>query len=195
MPYWPSVSYLANLANAKLLLLENCEHFVKSSNRNRCWIAGANGSLLLSIPIAGGRSHKQLYSEVRVDDTKPWRRQHWQSIKSAYGKSPFFEFYEAELEAMYSSSSKQLWEFNLSLLNWLLKKLDIQPDIHPTKVFAPVEHQNDFRLYVPWQLAKLPPYYQCFSEKNGFQSDMAGLDLLFNLGPMASRQYLARLAV
>jgi len=194
LPYWPSASYLANLANTKLLLLENCEHFVKSSNRNRCWIAGANGALLLSIPISGGRSHKQLYREVLTDDAKAWRRQHWQSIKSAYGKSPFFEFYEAEIQALYTANDSLLWDFNLKLLHWLLAKLGMQLPIQCTETFLGMHPENDCRLYGPWQRREIPAYYQCFSEKNGFQTDMAALDLLCNLGPQGARQYLAKLS-
>ncbi len=194
LPYWPSISYLANLTNAKLLLLENCEHFVKSSNRNRCWIAGPNGALLLTIPISGGRSHKQLYREVVAENTKSWRRQHWQSIKSAYGKSPFFEYYEDELATMYYDQENQLWAINLHLLKWLLQKLRLHVEIQQTKDFLHQYEQDDCRLYAAWKRLDLPAYYQCFSEKNGFLSDLAGIDLLFNLGPEAARAYLTRIA-
>ena len=193
LPYWPSVSYLANLTNAKLLLLENCEHFVKSSNRNRCWIAGANGPLQLSIPIAGGRSHKQFYREALTDASKAWRRQHWHSIQSAYGKSPFFEFYELELASIYTSDENKLWEFNLLLIKWILEKLTLRPAIAYTDCFRPQYEQNDYRLYGTWQRSELPSYYQCFSEKTGFLSDMAGLDLLFNLGPQGAVSYLLKI--
>lgn len=194
LPYWPSVSYLANLANAKLLLLENCEHFVKSSNRNRCWIAGANGPMMLTVPISGGRSHKQLYREVVPDDSKSWRRQHWQSIKSAYGRSPFFEYYETEIHKLYASNESTLWEFNLKLLNWLLGKLGMQLQIQYTKDFHHPHTNHDFRLYATWRRTEMPSYYQCFAEKNGFQSDMAALDLLCNLGPQGAKHYLAKIS-
>lgn len=192
LPYWPSVSYLANLTNVKLLLLENCEHFVKSSNRNRCWITGANGVQLLSIPIAGGRSHKQLYNEVQIDSSKTWRRQHWHSIQSAYGKSPFFEFYAADLSAFYQQSENHLWTFNLQLLTWILQKLGMHLSIQKTEFFQLDHHLPDYRQSTPWRRKELAPYYQCFSEKHGFQTDLAALDLLLNLGPQASNAYLAQ---
>jgi hypothetical protein len=193
LPYWPSVSYLAKITIHKRLLLEKCEHFVKSSNRNRCFISSANGIQLLTIPIAGGRSHKQPYAETLIDHRLPWQRQHWHAIESAYGKSAFFEYYHPELKPLYEQSTEKLWEFNEQLLRWLLKKLQIEVEVDYSKSYVKSIPGLDARTSKGPHQNELPPYYQVFANKNGFLSDMAGMDLLFNLGPRAAKAYLLAL--
>lgn len=190
LPYWPSVSYLTKITIHKRLLLEKCEHFVKSSNRNRCFIGSANGIQLLTIPIAGGRSHKQPYAETLIDQRLPWKRQHWHAIESAYGKSAFFEYYQHELKQIYEQSPENLWDFNEKLLQWLLKKLQIQIIIDCSSSYEKTVACQDIRSSKGPLQKQLPSYYQVFADKNGFLSDLSGMDLLFNLGPMAAKAYL-----
>lgn len=190
LPYWPSVSYLAKITIHKRLLLEKCEHFVKSSNRNRCFIGSANGIQLLTIPIAGGRSHKQPYAETLIDQRLPWQRQHWHAIESAYGKSAFFEYYQHELRKLYELSPPNLWEFNEQLLHWLLKKLQMEVEVDYTKTYDKTAACLDARTSKGPLQRLLPSYYQVFADKNGFLTDLAGIDLLLNLGPKAAKAYL-----
>jgi hypothetical protein len=193
LPYQASIGYLTKLTNHPLLLLEKHEHFVKASSRNRCYIYGANGLHLLSIPVRGGRSHKQLYSETCIDYRQNWPRQHWHSLKSAYGKSPFFEYYETELGHLYAQRPELHWEWNLALFHWILKSLKLQVNMAFTQSFekplqAGLIDLRGLELRSPDQ--NWPVYYQGFASKHGFLADLAGIDLLFNLGPAASLQYL-----
>lgn len=196
LPYQASISYLTKLTNHPLLFLEKQEHFVKASSRNRCFIFGANGIQLLSIPVLGGRSHKQAYQHTQIDHRQNWQRQHWQSLQSAYGKSPFFEYYETELGGLYQVKHNLLWDWNLSLLSWLFNSLRVQIEPAFTEVYEKhLSTGTDFRA-IPLRdpSPSNPPYYQCFSEKHGFITDLAGIDLLFNLGPSAAWEYLRQLS-
>ena len=192
LQYLPGVSYLTKLANKPMVLLENCEHFVKSSARNRTAIYSANGKQLLTVPIAGGRSHKQLYAQTPIAYQNDWPKQHWFSIKSAYGKSPYFEYYETELERLFAERPALLWDWNLAWTLWLLNKLGLKTQLGLTEKFLPDYPAGlDWRNFEKKELTtSLAPYYQCFSEKNGFLPNLSGLDLLLNLGPRQAHQYL-----
>jgi hypothetical protein len=192
LQYLPGVSYLTKIANKPMVLLENCEHFVKSSARNRTAICSANGKQLLTVPIAGGRSHKQLYTQTPISYQTDWRKQHWFSIKSAYGKAPFFEFYELELEALFKQQPALLWDWNLMWTEWLLKKLGIQTKLGWTEKFvATYPPHLDYRNFEKTNhIDPTSPYYQCFSTRFGFLANLSGLDLLLNLGPQQAHQYL-----
>lgn len=175
-----------------MVLLENCEHFVKSSTRNRTSIYSANGKQLLTVPVAGGRSHKQLYAQTPISYQTDWPKQHWFSIKSAYGKAPFFEFYELELETLFAQRPVLLWDWNIFWTKWLLKKLNLQTTIGLTEKFELTYATGiDLRDYYKKEVNPvLPPYYQCFSDRFGFLPDLSGLDLLLNIGPQQARKYL-----
>lgn len=194
LPFLPEVGYLTKIANKPLVLLEKCEHFVKSSTRNRTWIANANGKQLLSIPIAGGRSHKQRIDETRIDYSLPWRDQHLKSIQSAYGKAAYFEYYYDELQAIYLDKPELLWAWNERLYRWLLKTVQLNVHIDYTKAYVPnYEPAIDQRtIKNAASVLENPPYYQCFQERHGFISGLSALDLLFNLGAKGAHQYLLK---
>lgn len=195
LQYLPDIGYLTKLANRTEVLLENCESFVKSSSRNRMYIATANGRQMLSIPISGGRSHHQMYRDTKIDYTLPWQRIHQNSLQTAYGKSPFYAYYCDELRAQFEQRPIFLWDWNYLLLDWLCTKLKLSTRFKLTQ-----SYEKSYPLGVDQRgmgLELLGPkqwsYYQCFATKTGFLSDLSGLDLLFNLGPTAGREYLNRM--
>jgi hypothetical protein len=71
----------------------------------------------LSVPVLGGRD--QLINQAVVDDSQPWRSKHVQSLRHAYGKTPFGERY---LPAVYDALEDES-ETLLSRLNVRLTKL------------------------------------------------------------------------
>lgn len=195
LQYLPDIGYLTKLANHGDVLLENCESFVKSSSRNRTQIATAHGRQMLSIPIKGGRSHHQLYRDVQIDYSQSWQRLHLNSIQTAYGKSPFYEYYRDELSAHFAKKPVFLWDWNYNLMQWICEKYKFSTRFiltesyeksYPFGVDFRVQHQA---LSTKNQL----PYHQCFASKTGFLSGLSGIDLLFNLGPSEGRQYLKSL--
>lgn len=195
LQYLSDIGYLTKLANHEEVLLENCESFVKSSSRNRTYIATAHGRQMLSIPIAGGRSHHQLYRDTRIDYNIAWQRLHQNSIQTAYGKSPFYEFYRDELNAHFEQRPTFLWDWNYLLLQWLCKKFKIATSFHMTQSYQRSyaegidQRSNSKSINALNQAA----YHQCFGDKTGFLPGLSAIDLLFNLGPTEGRQYLQKM--
>jgi hypothetical protein len=183
--YLPPVSYFRTLARHGSYLLEAHEHFVKQTIRNRCEIAGANGTLTLTVPIAHADRWRTPIRELKISGTA-WKQQHWRSIFSAYGKSAFFTYYADELEQILFRSHVFLWDLNLELTEKLSGWLQL-----PTKMAVTSEYVAsypdlvDFRNFRVDKRKEERPYYQIFSERHGFKGDLSAIDLLFNTGPEA----------
>ena len=60
-------------------------------------IATANGVQTLSIPVEKFDDVKCEMKDVRISDHDNWRHQHWNALLSAYGESPFFEYYQDDI--------------------------------------------------------------------------------------------------
>lgn len=88
---------------------------------SRMRILSASGPLLLSIPV-NKHPRGTALSQIRADQQQNWRHQHWRSIASAYGKSPFFQYFVAELEDIFRIKSELLAGFSAPLLAWILKQ-------------------------------------------------------------------------
>jgi hypothetical protein len=187
LAYLPNIQWFRNYLHYDKILIERHENFIKSTARNRCEIAGANGKQILSIPLDGGRDHHQKYSDTRIYETSNWQSNHWQTICSAYGSAPFFEFYIDKLAPFYQTKHVLLFDFNLTLLQALLRILKISKPFEFTTAYEVVP-TDKFDLRAK---KKMPtkdsnqPYYQVFGQRHGFIGNLSLLDLIFNVGPEA----------
>ncbi len=191
LPYLPNVIWFRNFLKHETVFIERQENFVKSTYRNRCEIATANGKQVLSIPLVGGRDHHRLYKETRIDYSSGWNRKHWQSIRSAYGSAPFFEYYAEKLQPLYEKQFEFLFDFNEEALILLMHLLKIRKGFSSTSLYEKYgEDFMDFRNARPSQeQVVFPRYYQVFEDRHGFISNLSIIDAIFNLGPLA-KEYL-----
>ena len=175
-----------------VVYIEACENFQKQSYRNRCLFYGAEGVQTLSFPIVHeGGTHKIPITEIKIDYKTPWVQQHERAITSAYRTSAFFEYYQDELFAILESRQERLFDLNMMLTRFFIDKTGILVDLRVTEDYHRESLFTDLRETVHPKrqntiLADLgleKPYFQVFSPKYGFKSDLSIMDLLFNEGP------------
>jgi hypothetical protein len=194
-----STVYLAPIEYYAILLQEpNCsielhEHFVKQSIRNRCEIYGANGKLQLTIPKQRKGSSKTIIKEIQISYKQDWQKQHWTAIQSAYNSSPFFEYYQDELQPFFKKEEILLVNFNQKLQKVILRLLQEEDNTNFTKEFQHEGSFSDFRNH-KFKSKNPTAYNQVFMEKHGFIPNLSIIDLLFNLGPESS-DYLHKLDI
>ncbi|RPD41618.1 WbqC family protein [Chitinophaga barathri] len=184
--YFPSIYFYKTLIEGQILQIERYEHYQKVSFRNRCYIAGPNGVILLSVPLSKGKNQRTVMKDVRISNEENWQGLHWKTLTSAYRRSPFFEYFEPELEGLYERRFDFLLDWNMACLEWANKALGISPEIRLTdsfqKTYDPAAGIIDKRDHmVPGQLpaAGAPEYTQVFGERTGFFPNLSILDLLF----------------
>ena len=195
--YAPPVSYFVKLyeyATSGRIALEGCEHYIKQSYRNRCRILGPNGVQSLTIPVELSQGTKTPIREVRISEHGAWRHLHVQALRTAYGASPFFEYYADELLPFYERRYTYLWDFNAELLQTLLSLLQLDMAWCATEDFIPPHSADappglcDLRYSLsPKSVEAIPgvslrPYYQLHLARRGFVEDLSIFDLLFEMG-------------
>ena len=187
--YFGCVNYYLTLFKHSNIIIEQYESWQKMSFRNRCVILGANGMMNLTIPLENGRDQKCLIKEVKINNREDWQKQHWRSIFSSYGKSPFFEFYRDWLESFFQKKQVFLFDMNLEILLWLKARLKIPGEIRLSDSFVKEYPEGVRDLRNRWLPNNFQEgegqirYNQVFEEKTGFQPNLSILDLLFNCGP------------
>lgn len=193
--YAGPIEYFALMMQYTSVVFERKEHFVKQSFRNRCEIVGANGMLKLSIPTIRKSRERTVYDEVMLAKEEQWNYIHWRSLCTAYRSSPYFEYYEQEIESFFLKPPDTLFEFNKGLTEWALKKLSLDLEMQYTGSFQS-NYELDFRHRFSAKKAEryhYPRYIQVFEERVGFIPNLSVFDLLFNLGP-ESRSYLLEIS-
>jgi len=187
--YFPCIPVFAELIKQQQILFDDSLPFQRSTFRNRTIIVGSNGVIQLSVPIIGGRSVKLPYSEIQIDYKNDWQRDHFRTLCTVYGNSPFYMFYKDELAVLFESKPIFLFEWNLQCLKLVFKKIKLETPIFLERELA----ENDSsRLMVDPLLptnyaadcfSPFLRYPQVFEDKIGFKPNLSILDLLFNVGP------------
>jgi hypothetical protein len=175
------INYYKALLKSDILLMEQHEHFIKQTIRNRCEIATSNGKLILTVPLSE-RKNNMLVKEVSICYKTNWQRQHIKTLATAYKSSPFFEFYIDDLQSIYNIKVENLIEWNRLIHQQISKWLKInKPFENTTAYFKEYENTNDYRNF-DWSTQACESYHQVFENKLGFIGNLSILDLLFNCG-------------
>ena len=195
LQYLPPLQYFTKFVKYEQVSIEQHENYIKGSYRNRCYIYGSHGPLRLSIPLLKGKNEQQNIREVQIASREAWEAHHWQSIQSAYGNAPFFEFYADDFRPVFEKKHKYLFDLNWQLLELILPflGLDTFPKLTSEYQKAYLAPNFDFRngIFPKKHRQKEDPYFQpqaypqVFAEKKGFVPNLSILDLLFCTGPEA----------
>ena len=191
--YFPPIYYIAQLIKQPVTFCVHA-HYQKQTYRNRCTIYGANGKLNLSIPIQHLKTGQhQKDREVDILSETNWKKNHWRSLAAAYRSSPFFEFYEDELSAVFFQNESKLYQYNLNLIECIAEWLSVDIEYTLSNAYTPLTHEEEQLIKAKGTPEiKLPSYAQVFDNKYGFITNLSILDLIFHLGP-ASTSYLEKI--
>ncbi len=189
--YFAPVHFYARFLKHEPVYIEQFEHFIKQTYRNRCIILAANGPLALVVPVVKGRGRKKIHiKDIQISYDEDWQRIHWRSLFSAYNSSPFFEFYRYEIHDLFTKKRKYLFDLNMKAHEVICAALEIEKQTMLTTGFENVpENTINLREKITPKKAESDEafqpveYTQVFSERSKFVPDLSILDLLFNEGP------------
>ena len=131
--YFGPIQWYQKLNRYDECLIERHESFIKQTYRNRMLIPTTNGPLALTIPTNHNTSLAM--KDIRISDHANWRHVHWNALLSAYGESPFFEYYQDDIRPFYDKKYEFLFDFNMEITEKMIELLDIRPKISVTSEY------------------------------------------------------------
>ena len=189
--YFGPIQWYQKLYRAESVQIERWESFQKQTYRNRCIIATTNGPQALTVPIERQFTINCI-KDIRISDHGNWRHLHWNAMQSAYGESPFFDYYLDDIRPFFEQRWDYLLDFNEAIREKMCELLDIQPKVDYSKKFTVYSLSScvpDYRMVIRPKNPEPDPdftpkrYYQVYEQKHGFLPNLSILDLLFNMGP------------
>lgn len=206
--YFGSVGYYAQVAacggNA---VMDGTMLFDKRRKQvHRCDIADVNGVVQLTVPV--GKPHgipRATWSDVRVSSHGRWWHVHRVTLGSAYGRTPFFEFYIDRFAPFLCAEVVERYSSIIGLdaaIDAVIREILLLPPAPVLNAVAKEEGLSEGDSADAVQTAAFPnpcsgmiekPHYQVRAAGLGYIPGLSVLDLIFNLGPEAPL-YLAEMA-
>lgn len=211
--YLPWLRYFHKIASCDVFVLLDDAQFTKNGWQNRNTIKGAQGPVLLTVPVRNA-SFKPI-NWVEIHQQTAWREKHWKSLLSCYARAPFFGRYAEIFEHMYATTRwVMLSDLTYELTRELCSALRIStPLVLSSSLSAP--GRSSLRLvelcrrlgatkyltgafaaanHLDWQVFAdagikvvtqewVCPTYSQQFESIGFLPELSAVDLLFNEGP------------
>lgn len=199
LQYLPCLEYFTCLLNHDIAWIDVEEKYLKQTYRNRCSVLTANKIDILTVPVKSYETNCPT-KLIEIDYGQDWIRRHLGCLRSAYGKSPYFEFYIHAFEEVYLKKHSFLVELNYELLTICLRLVGVKTEVkYNLSGFSnqEVKVENAMSLINNKKAPNLNKYYnsvqyyQTFG--NDFVSNLSIVDLIFNMGP-ESRGVLNRSA-
>jgi hypothetical protein len=216
-PYFaPYCGFFQKAAQTDIFVLMDTVQFPRGTTwltRNR--FKNDQGTLWMTIPVWKKGLGLQEIAGVRICNEGRWRKKHLETLKTAYGRAPFFEEHLSFLEKIFGQEIERLLDLNLKLITHLMTHLQIRAEvvllsdlgIRANEPRLSLEvciklgasrflAQSGARNYLDGQafrdkgieLAFFIPRPPVYPQLWGpFLSNLSALDLLFNCGPKAPR--------
>lgn len=186
---FPSIPYYAAMSKCRQVSFDTTARYNKADkDTHRFSIADTRGILRLTVPVSRP-SGAWSWNEVTVSDHGRWWETMPIALESAYGRTPYFEFYIDRLMPLFSPEPIAISEMCLHADAAVRHMLDIRTPI----IDAAADSEGSFVDSDFNTLFTLQPYWQVRAHELGFIPGLSILDLIFNLGPEA-QIYLDRLS-
>lgn len=188
-----SIGYYALLASHKNVVIDRyCRYDKRRKLMHRYGIADVNGRLTLTIPITKPRIGAT-WNDAGVSAHGGWWNIHKVALWSAYGRTPFFEYYIDELMPYLQPRDgvklESLMDLNLGIDVVIRHILGIDNEVRYELTAEEkelikngdssiIDHRNS-----TFDLDQSVEYYQVRAQQQGFIPNLTILDLIFNMGP------------
>lgn len=125
--FLPWLGFFYKLLSSDFFVFLDIVQFTKNSFINRTRVRAGQNELWLTIPVRTGGRFKQAICEVEISNTNDWRKKHLGTLQGCYGRAPFFrETFEQIKGIYYQRDWTNLCEFNIALIEWIMRELKIE---------------------------------------------------------------------
>jgi hypothetical protein len=145
--YFPWLGYFERIASSDVHIILDHVQFEKNSMTNRNKVKTSQGWAWLTVPVCSKGEFGDLsISSLKISQNKKWKKKHWNTIRAAYSKTPFFNEHSEFFEEIYSKEWDKLEPLMNEITNYLLDALSISTKIIRSSELDPKESKSELIL-------------------------------------------------
>jgi hypothetical protein len=191
--------------------MDNAQYDKRFTNRNR--ILAPTGPIWLTVPIDKSQKFGK-NAEVRVNNSLPWKQEHWKKLSYSYRNAKWFATYGPFFEEFYERDHEKLVDVDIETTEKLMQWLEIKIQVIRESELG-VEGQGTERLVNICKAIGADTYVSGIGGRNymedrlftdqqvkleyqqyrpvpyrhrfvdEFIPDLSVVDMLFNMGPLS----------
>ncbi|MCK5305945.1 MAG: WbqC family protein [Candidatus Omnitrophica bacterium] len=206
--YIPWIGYFDKIDKADKFVILDDVQYKKNEWQNRNKVRAAKGGRWFTVPVI--YKFGQKINEVKIDNSKNWRKKHYKTLIINYNKTPYFKNHEPFFRKSYECNWEYLVDINIHFIKYLIKSLGITTKLMRSSSLA-IKGQRTERLveickkleantYISgegarayldlsrFKQSKIEVIFQNFQHPiytqayDNFEPFMSVVDLLFNCG-------------
>jgi hypothetical protein len=128
--FMPWLGFFHKVSLADVLVLLDDGQFRKNYFHNRNRIRTREGWNWITVPVEKAPLDTPMNRISIAEANNPrWRDKLLNAVTASYGRAPFHEETAASLSDIVTNASASLTDLNISLLRWMLPKLNLHPDV------------------------------------------------------------------
>jgi len=191
MRYFGTVDYYAAIGACSRVIIDDTARYDKRrKDTHRFDIIDTHGLKSLTVPVSkpDGVTGVLRWSDIGISRHGQWWHVIAETLASAYGRTPFFEFYIDRLKPFFSSATPDDFHDVASLCRAADQTIRTILGFDNEVLYASQTGNGGKRLpdspHSSTEIAtRTVEYYQVRSGKFGFVPHLSILDLIFNMGP------------
>lgn len=157
--YLPWLGVFNQIASSEVFIFGDDFQYSKNSWINRNRIKNPNGGFIwLTVPVKNEHLLSKKISEVEIDYTQDWFEKHLRSIKSVYGKSPFFKEHYFKFEQILLSRPKYVMDLNIAFFKYFFEILNIRTTTKYRSTYANLPQDKNLSLLILCQEERAEVY-------------------------------------
>jgi len=124
--YLPWLPFFQRMAEADVFVYLDDVKYSKNSFHNRNAIKGVDKSkTMLTVPVRYRGHSRALISEIAIDNSQPWRKKHWGTVRSNYSRAIYWSRYSEQLEELYTRRYEKLIDVLMPFIDFFRSELQI----------------------------------------------------------------------
>jgi hypothetical protein len=181
--YLPWLGYFDRIIKSDLHIILDNVQLEKNSMTNRNKARTNNGWTWLSIPVlTKGLFGNLVLKNVEIDKTQNWRKKHFGTLLSTYGKSAYFNEYRDWFSEFYKEDWKTLGPLLEKSTNFLLQSIGIDTPMEKASDIIATGKKSDYILNLCKEVNATVylsgPFGRDYLELDRFES--AGIEVRFH---------------